>query len=116
MGRYEEAELLYVRSLKITEQQLGVNHPDTALSMNNLGLLYKSIGRYSEAEPLLLHSLEIKQKILGDEHPSTETGWINFFALIQQAVQEGRSAELSDHPTTQKAIEQLRQAPGKMEE
>ena len=35
-GRYSEAEPLYKRSLLISEEQLGADHPDTATSLNNL--------------------------------------------------------------------------------
>ena len=116
MGRYSEAELLCLRSVAITEQQLGVTHLSTAINLNNLALLYNAQGRYSEAEPLYLRSLEITQKILGDGHPNTKQVGKNFRDLVQQSVQEGRSAELSDHPLTQKAIEYLRQASGEEEE
>ncbi|NJR51652.1 MAG: tetratricopeptide repeat protein [Leptolyngbyaceae cyanobacterium CSU_1_3] len=100
-GRYEAAEPLYVRSLQIREQQLGGDHPATATSLNNLAMLYESQGRYEEAEPLYVRSLEINQKTLPENHPSTQLVWNNFRYLVQQAVDTGRSAELSDHPITQ---------------
>ncbi|NJN58210.1 MAG: tetratricopeptide repeat protein, partial [Leptolyngbyaceae cyanobacterium SL_5_9] len=71
MGRYSEAEPLYVRSLQIYETQLGKDHPNTATSLNNLAGLYESMGRYSEAEPLCVRSLNIMEQCLGTEHPST---------------------------------------------
>jgi tetratricopeptide (TPR) repeat protein len=40
-SRYPEAEPLYKRALAIREQQLGLEHPDTALSLNNLAELYR---------------------------------------------------------------------------
>ncbi len=52
VGRNSDAELLYVRSLVIWEQQLGADHPAVATSLNNLAGLYESQGRYSEVEPL----------------------------------------------------------------
>lgn len=59
-GRYEEAELLRVRSLHIREQQLGPDHRDTAQSLNNLAELYRIQRRYEEAERLYLSSLKVK--------------------------------------------------------
>ncbi len=41
-GRFKDAEPLFKRSLSITEQNLGQNHPDLVFSLNNLAMLYKS--------------------------------------------------------------------------
>ena len=108
MGRYSQAEPLYVRSLSIWEQQLGADHPDTASSLNNLAGLYESMGRYSQAEPLYVRTLTILMQSLGETHPNTQTAWGNFCTLIQQAVQNGKAGELSDHPVTQVVLCQLR--------
>ncbi len=89
-GRYSEAEPLYNRSLAITKEQLGDNHPSTATSLNNLALLYQSQGRYSEAEPLYNRSLAITKEQLGDNHPSTATS-LNNLALLYQS--QGRYSE-----------------------
>ena len=41
-GRYADAEPLYKRSLAICEKALGPDHPDVAMSLNNLAVLYAS--------------------------------------------------------------------------
>ena len=110
MGRYPEAEPLYVRSLSIAEQQLGVDHPDTAMSLNNLALLYDAMERYSEAESLYLGALEILFNRLGENHPNTQTAWSNFIYFLQQAISAGQESQLSQHPTTQAMLQQLREA------
>ncbi|MEG3941764.1 tetratricopeptide repeat protein [Microcoleus sp. S36b_A3] len=109
MGRYPEAELLYVRSLSIREQQLGADHPDTASSLNNLALLYRAMGRYPEAEPFYLRALEIWFNRLGENHPNTQTTWSNFIYCLQKAMSVGQDSELSQHPTTQAMLKQLRE-------
>ncbi|EGK84204.1 tetratricopeptide repeat protein [Microcoleus vaginatus PCC 9802] len=109
MGRYPEAEPLYVRSLAICEQYLGADHPDTAGSLNNLAGLYYAMGRYPEAEPLYLRALEILSNRLGEEHPNTQTIWSNFIACLQQAISPGQDSQLSQHPTTQAMLQQLRE-------
>jgi tetratricopeptide (TPR) repeat protein len=114
--RYEEAEPLYLQALSIQEQQMGAAHPDTATSLSNLAELYQLMGRYDEAESCFIRSLKINQEILGAAHPDTELVWDGFLRFLQKAVQEGRSTELSDHPTTQRAIEQLRQPSGEIGE
>jgi hypothetical protein len=72
-----------------------------------LAELYSSMGRYSQAEPLYVRTLAIFLQCLGETHPHTQTAWGNFCHLVQQAVQAGRAAELSDHPATQAILSQL---------
>ena len=109
-GRYEEAEPLYQRSLQIREQQLGANHPDVAASLNNLALLYQDQGRYGEAELLYIRALETWVKTLPVGHPYIATGQNNFADMIQTALAAGQGEQLSDHPTTQAILQQLREA------
>jgi tetratricopeptide (TPR) repeat protein len=89
-GRYNEAESLSLRSLKITERQLGQDHPIFALSLNNLATLYSYQGRYSEAELLFLRSLEITERQLGPNHLSTASSLGNL-ALFYTS--QGRYSE-----------------------
>jgi len=109
MGRYAEAEPFYVRSLSIYERQLGADHPDTATSLNNLAALYYAMGRYPKAELLFLRTLEISFNRLGDNHPDTQTAWSNFIYFLQQAISAGQDSQLSQHPTTQAILKQLRE-------
>jgi tetratricopeptide (TPR) repeat protein len=46
-GRYSEAEPLYVRSLQIAENTLGVNHPTTKAIRNNLEILRQQLSETS---------------------------------------------------------------------
>jgi hypothetical protein len=98
-----------LNSLDIHRSQLGPDHPDTATSLNNLAGLYDSQGRYSEAEPLYLQTLEIWMHTLGENHPNTQTGQGNFWSFLQQVIEAGRTAELSDHPVTQAMLTQLQE-------
>ena len=65
---WAEAEKWLKACLQMTEKRCGADHPDTADSWNNLGLLYYAIGRYPEAEPLLVRSLAIREQQLGGDH------------------------------------------------
>lgn len=80
-GRYSEAIPLAERSLAIYEKALGANHPDVALSLNNLAGLYDSQGQYAKAEPLYQRSLAIYEKALGANHPDVATSLNNLAAL-----------------------------------
>ena len=63
-AKYSEAMPLAQESLKLREEALGPNHPDVAISLNNLADLYMRQGRLAEAELLFRRSLAIKEKIL----------------------------------------------------
>ncbi|HEY7416874.1 MAG TPA: tetratricopeptide repeat protein, partial [Ktedonobacteraceae bacterium] len=81
-GLYDLAEPLFKRSLTINEQQLG-EHPDTAVGLDNLAVLYQKQGRYGKAEPLLKRALAIREKQSGSEHPNTAQSLNNLAALHQ---------------------------------
>ena len=44
MGYYATAEPLCRQALEITKNALGENHPDYAISLDNLALLYEAMG------------------------------------------------------------------------
>ncbi|MCW5212814.1 tetratricopeptide repeat protein [Desulfobulbus sp. TB] len=92
-GRYDEAEPLYKRTLKIREKQLGKEHPDVAESLNNLALLYYEKGRHDEVELLLKRALEIREKQLGKEHPDMAES-LNNLALLYYEKGRHDEAEL----------------------
>ena len=51
--------------MAIDEKALGPDHPNVAIDLNNLGVLYDAQGKYSEAEPLFKRALAIDEKALG---------------------------------------------------
>ena len=62
---------------------LGPDHPDTALSLNNLAALYRAQGKLTEAEPLYRRALEICERVLGPDHPDTALSLNNLAALYR---------------------------------
>ena len=113
MGDYKRAELLYKRSLPITEKALGPEHPDTATSLANLARLYDSMGDYIRAEPLHKRALAIREKTLGPKHPDTTASLENLAGLYRSMGDFARAEPLSqralvirekalgpDHPDT----------------
>ncbi|MEW8659886.1 MAG: TIR domain-containing protein, partial [Candidatus Thiodiazotropha endolucinida] len=52
IGRFKEAEPLYLQALEICQRVLGEEHPSTATSYNNVATNLNAQGRYAEAEPL----------------------------------------------------------------
>ncbi len=93
-GRYDDAEPLLKRALKIRERALGPYHPDVATCLNNLGSLYHTEARYRDAEPLYKRALRIWEKALGPYHPDVAACLNNLGELYSR---QGRyeAAELS---------------------
>jgi CHAT domain-containing protein len=90
IGKYQEALPLVQMALKIRESQLGPNHPDVAMSLNNLAVLYEKQGRYREAELIHQRSLKIEESQLGENHPNVALTLNNLAFLYHR---QGRYAE-----------------------
>ncbi|WP_428850933.1 tetratricopeptide repeat protein [Nostoc sp. CmiVER01] len=89
-GLYNQALSWYDQCLEITKERLGEEHPDVALSLNNLANLYYYQGRYSQAEPLHIQALVLYRKLLGEEHPDVAASLNNLAALY---CSQGRYSE-----------------------
>ena len=68
-GRYVDAERPLQAALEIAERKFGLQNPDTATVLNELGVLYWLQGRYAEAESLYIRALGISGQALGADHP-----------------------------------------------
>lgn len=80
---WSEAVPLIQQTLRLQEKTLGLEHPYTATSLNNLAYLYQSQGRLSEADLLYKRALTIQQKMLGVEHPNTIIVTRNYATLLK---------------------------------
>lgn len=81
LGRFNEAVKNTKHSSAIKERVLGLEHPDTATSYNNLAGLYDSQGKYEESEQLYKKALDIYERALGLEHPDTALSYNNLASL-----------------------------------
>ena len=52
LGRYQAAELAHRKVLEQRKKGLGVEHPSTLVSMNNLALALSGQGKHAEAETM----------------------------------------------------------------
>ena len=99
LGDYAKAEPLYQRALAIREKSLGPEHPDVAVSFNNLAILYSGLGDYAKAESLHQRALAIHEKSLGPEHPDVATA-LNNLAILYIYLGDYAKAE----PLQQRAL------------
>jgi tetratricopeptide (TPR) repeat protein len=106
-GLYDQALPWYKQCLEVAKKRLGEEHPNVALSLNNLALLYYSQGKYSEAEPLYLQALELWQRLLGEEHLDVALSLNNLAALYYS---QGKYSETE--PLFKQALELRRRLLG----
>jgi tetratricopeptide (TPR) repeat protein len=80
-GKYAEGTDPCRKAMEIRAELLGENHPDYAISLNNLGRLYQSMGDYAKAEPLYRSALMIRKQTLGENHPDYSNSLNNLATL-----------------------------------
>ena len=68
-GKYAEAEPLYLRALRIREQQLVQEHPQLAETMHDLARLREAQGNGEAAKTLYIRALAVREQALGMHHP-----------------------------------------------
>jgi tetratricopeptide (TPR) repeat protein len=83
VGDYIGARFYCERALAIREKVLGEEHPDTALSLNNLGHLLHLLDELTGARSYLERALAISEKTVGEEHDLTALCLNNLGYLLQ---------------------------------
>lgn len=119
-GKYSEAEPILIQALEMRQASLGLEHPDTATSVNNLAMLYEKQGRHKESLPLLERALGICERSMGAEHPDTlislnnlAIGYLNAarFAEALPMFERGRNSREQllgpEHPDTALSVNNL---------
>lgn len=74
---------IHSKALKIREQILGLNHPDTAASFNSLGICYENMGRLDLGVMYLHVALQIRKKTLGENHPDTAASYTDLGSIYK---------------------------------
>ena len=91
-GKYEEAEALYQKILKIQQEKAGPDTPVAMMTLNNLGQLYLTQDRLPDAERVTTDALAGCRRVLGNEHNLTLT-CINNLAVIERRMKRMDQAE-----------------------
>ncbi len=86
------AEPLFRRALAIDEANLGKDHPNVAIRLNNLALLLQETNRLAEAEPLTRRALAIDEASLGKDHHKVAI-CLNDLAVLLQDTSRFAEAE-----------------------
>jgi tetratricopeptide (TPR) repeat protein len=91
-GKYLEAEALYLETLKIQKEILGIKHPKIIITMNNLASLYQDMGRFLQAEQLMTDVIRIDQEDF--ENNKANYGLhVNNLAMLYQQMGYYKKAE-----------------------
>jgi tetratricopeptide (TPR) repeat protein len=119
-GLYGEGVEAARLALAALERVLGLEHPDTLSSVNNLAALLRTQGKYAEAEPLRQRALEAQERVLGSEHPYTLTSVNNLAILLEGQGKYGEAEPLfrraleaqervlgAEHPDTLTSVNNL---------
>jgi len=81
----DQAEDLYRRALAMKEKLLGPEHPDVAVTLNNLATVCRSQDRLEEAKGLYRRCLSIFKKALDPKHRSVIACAANYSRLLGAA-------------------------------
>ena len=119
-GKYAEAEEMYREALVFKEKVLGVEHPSTLYSVNDLAIVLDNQGKYTEAEEMHRQTLELKETVLGAEHPSTLDSMDNLAIVLRnqgkyteaeemhrQTLQLSETVLGAEHPSTLSSMNNL---------
>ena len=74
-------QAFYRRAVAIRELALGKDHPDVALTLNNLGNVLQAQGSYDEAKAAYARALAIYAQSLGPHHPDAALAAYNLSRL-----------------------------------
>ncbi|MGL4420904.1 MAG: protein kinase domain-containing protein, partial [Gemmataceae bacterium] len=85
LGEASAAMELLTVAVASRKAQLGLDHPDTLRSMNNLALGYLAVGKLEQALPLLEETLKLTKAQLGPDHTDTLRSMNNLALGYQDA-------------------------------
>jgi tetratricopeptide (TPR) repeat protein len=110
-GEYQQALEMSVVVLNETQNHFGKDHPATASSYNNVGLMHKLLGNYKEARTHYHQALRSYGLILGKDHASYAAALHNLGTLQSTQVTMDEELTAMERLTlTEEAVEYLEEA------
>lgn len=92
--KFKEALPLCKRALKIQIVLLGVDHPTTLSTMNQLGNIYSSLSKYTKAVSYYKLFSALQIQVLGEKHPASIKTLSSLAALYKMMGKLNESEEL----------------------
>lgn len=84
LGKWNDEYGVRVFLWEVIEATLGLEHPDTLRSMNNLATVLNRQGKYEQAEEMHGQTLELRKTVLGLEHPDTLASMNNLATVLSR--------------------------------
>jgi tetratricopeptide (TPR) repeat protein len=94
-GRYLASERLTCLIMETQRHDLGEEHPETLVSMNDMAQVLSDLGEYAEAEKMNRQTLKLRERILGKEHPDTLTSMSNLAKALEQQNEYDEAEEIN---------------------
>lgn len=82
LGLTDDALAAANGALRIRENELGPDHPEVAIALNNLGTILEAVGRYGEAEAAFVRALRILRSERGGEETRLATTLSNLGGVL----------------------------------
>ncbi|MBX2797857.1 MAG: tetratricopeptide repeat protein [Myxococcales bacterium] len=93
-GHTAQAEVLYRRSVEVSEQVLGPDHPNAASTLAGLGSVLFYANKWDESMAVYLRAIRLVETHMGPSHPNLGP-WLT--AVANLMVRQGRGAEAEVH-------------------
>jgi tetratricopeptide (TPR) repeat protein len=93
-GQHAEAAACARHALAAFERECGPDHPDVAMTLSNLAVLYVSLGQYTDAEALYQRALPLFEQALGSTHPHVRTCLHNYARLLRDTQRRAEARAL----------------------
>ncbi|MBW1615471.1 MAG: tetratricopeptide repeat protein [Deltaproteobacteria bacterium] len=93
LGNYSKGLKLCEKALKSDIENLGNEHPNTAVSLNNIGGALQYLGEYKRAVEHYEKALDIDKKVYGEEHPNVAIRLSNIGGSLQYLGEYKRAIE-----------------------
>ena len=94
LREYAAAKQSHEQALAIRRKSLPPDHPDIALSLNNLGMVQSELREYAAAKQSHEQALAIRRKSLPPDHPDIAPS-LNNLGLVQSELREYAAAKQS---------------------
>ena len=91
---HESLSYPYQRALRIREQQLGPEHPETAGTIHDLARFWEAQGNNEEASVWYARALAVREQALGAHHPKTTETRKRLIALLHTMGQHEEAAKI----------------------
>jgi Tfp pilus assembly protein PilF len=83
-AQFNDAKRMYERALVIDELIYGQDHPETAASLNNLGMILNELGKLQEAKDYFERALALNVASYGPNHPKTAISLNNTGSILSE--------------------------------